>query len=155
MDDRRHAIARSGLALLTLAILIATILSSCGSDDEHLGSIPAAPDTARELTAAEIPFNPDAVARDFRESLGASTVEIRAYSLPASTTFPQIVAHYQGLLPGRWSEQSSEALESARAEGRDGIFWTNDDTREILSLQYVAVPDLDTNILIVIYAQRD
>lgn len=152
MDDRRSTIRTVGLALLVVAAIV--LLCSCASGDA-LGGIPTAPDGARELNAEEMPFDLEVVAEGFRTSIGASSVDIRVYSFPTGTTFAQIAAYYENLLSGAWRAQSSEALDAARAQGRDATIWTNDDTNGIFSLQYMGATSLDGNVLVVIYAQRD
>jgi len=153
MDDRRSTRRILGLALLIVAATL--LISACASRDDALGSIPAAPNEARELSAEEMPFDLEAVAEGFRTSIDAGNVDIRVYSFPTGTTFAQIVAHYEKLLSGAWHEQQSQALDDARAQGRDAMIWTNDDTSEILSVQYMSATSLDGNLLVVIYAQRD
>lgn len=157
MDDHHLATRRPGLTVLLLAVVAAALLfvCSCASGDDGPNSIPTAPAQARVLTGDEIPFDPEVMAENFRASLGASAAEIQVYSFPADSTFATIVAHYQSHLSGPWHEQSSAALDSARAEGREVMLWTSDETGEVLSLQFVGAPDRDANILIVIYAQRE
>jgi len=152
MADPQPAIRKLGAALLVLA---AILLPTACTSDNRLGAIPTPPAEARELTADEMPIDPVAAAETFKASIGASTAEIRAYLFSTSTTFAQVAAYYENLLPGTWIEQASEALETARANGRGVTIWTNEDTNEVFSLQYIAAPGLEGNILIVIYAQRD
>jgi hypothetical protein len=144
--------ARPG-ALFLVALLV---LIGCGqAPPARLGSIPVPPTAAIEIPEDVLPFDRAAVASSLQGLVGAGTVDVRMYLFPLDTAFQSLESHYGSFLDGNWETQETPALAAAQASGRAAVLWSNERTGEILSLQFMAAPGYNGNLLIVLYASKE
>jgi len=139
-----------------LVLVALLVLSACGQEPPaRLGTIPVPPANSIEIPEDVLPFDRAAVVDSIQSSVGAGTVDVRMYLFPVDTAFRTLESHYHAFLAAGWEAQETPALEAAKAQGRSAVLWSNQQTGEILSLQYVPAPDYDGNILIVLYASKE
>jgi hypothetical protein len=144
--------ARAGVLLLVALF----VLSACGqAPPARLGTIPLPPTGSIEIPEDVLPFDRAAVVSSIQSLVGAGTVDVRMYLLPLDMAFPALESHYRAFLVGDWQSQETPALAAAQADGRSAVLWSNERTGEILSLQYMAAPGYDGNLLIVLYASKE
>lgn len=143
---------RAVVLLVTISLVLG--LSACtAGGGGRLEGMPTPPAEAAPVPDDQLPFNREAIVEGFRDTMGVGEVEIAVYQLPVEIPYAEIVAHYQDQLTAAWVENEPEGLQAARAQGRDGSLWVNEETGELLSLQYLAPPGFGGNILMVLYAQ--
>jgi hypothetical protein len=131
------------------------VLASCGqSPPAPLGTIPVPPPGSIEIPEDVLPFDRAAVVSSLQASVGAGAVDVRMYLMPLDVAFETLESHYRSFLSASWETQETPALAAAQAKGRAAVLWSNQETGEILSLQYMSSPDYDGNLLIVLYASK-
>ena len=152
-----HVPAKGRAAWLGVVVVVALLsLSACAQEPPApLGTIPAPPSGSIEIPEDVLPFDRAAVVDSLQSSIGASAVDVRMYLLPLDTEFETLESHYHSFLDAGWVAQETPALAAAQAEGRAAVLWSNEQTGEILSLQYLPAPDYDGNLLIVLYASKE
>lgn len=166
--NRRHHRGRKALPLFPLpaagraarlgsVVLVALLaLSACAGDPPpRLGSIPTPLPGSIEIPTDVLPFDRAAVVDSLQSSVGAAAVDVRMYLIPLDTTFQTLESHYHSFLDRGWQAQETPAVAAAQARGRAAVLWSNAETGEILSLQYMPAPDYDGNLLIVLYASKE
>jgi len=139
-----------------VALVALLVLSACGQEPPaRLGTIPVPPSNSIEIPEDVLPFDRAAVVDSIQSLVGAGTVDVRMYLVPVDTAFQTLESHYHGFLAVGWEAQETPALEAAQAQGRSAVLWSNQQTGEILSLQYMPAPGYDGNLLIVLYASKE
>ncbi|HSJ53469.1 MAG TPA: hypothetical protein VLC52_06940 [Anaerolineae bacterium] len=140
-----------------IVILVAfLVLSACAENPPaRLGSIPGAPSYSVEIPEDVLPFDRAAVVDSIQGLVGAGTVDVRVYVVPVDTGFQTLESHYHAFLDTDWQVQETPAVAAAQAQGRSAVLWSNPQTGEILSLQYMPAPGYDGNLLIVLYASKE
>ena len=138
-------------------VLVAILaLSACAEDPPpRLGAIPTPPSGAIEIPEDVLPFDRAAIVDSLQRSVGASTVDMRMYLVPLDTAFQTLESHYTSFLDAGWEAQETPASADAEAHGGAAVLWSNQQTGEILSLQYMPAPSYDGNLLIVLYASKE
>lgn len=141
---------------LLVGIVGALFLTGCGPtgvEAEPLGGVPEPPAEAEVLPEEELGGSLEQIEESFQQSQGVSNADVEIYVLPPETPFAE-VRDYYGEVVGGWNLLDAEEMELLRAEGLEASVWSNDDTGEILSIQYLAAPEFGGNVLIVIYAEE-
>lgn len=143
-----------GLLLGMVGLLFLTACGPAGVETQRLGGLPEPPPGAEVLPEEELGAGLDQLEQAFRQSQEVSNTEIEAYVLPTETTFASVKDHYSNAVGAGWDLMEAAELEMLQVEGLDASVWSSEGTNEILSIQYMAVPEFGGNILIVLYAEE-